>query len=289
MKISDIATASQLTDEEYLPVWTALMETARGRRFLSEFARRTRTAETRTLLESVHKLESALVGARQNLEPEPSAAASQQPPASDDGHHLRVAITQAVPELETVARINTRAMADLQDAADEIHAAAKTLRAAARASARHDDSAAMRACDAIDLRVTDIDEIIAVQQISDARTLNVGAHLAELVGAPPNAEATLPPAHDRATAHRDAPAGSQTVRGATRTPAQITPLPPTAEVATAANMTAMSSAGSQEPPVRSSPDQSPSQSPAIQQLIQEITTRLLNGQDNGAYAQRDFG
>lgn len=295
MNISDIATASQLTDAEYLPVWTALMETARGRRFLSEFARRTRATETRTLLDAVHKLEGALMGAQHRgaakAPPAPQThphAANQQTQRDDAAHHLRVAITQAVPELETLSRINGRAMADLQEAADEIHAGVAALCEAARAVAHHDNGAAARACETIAMRVTDIDEIIAVQNMADARAQHVGAHLAELVTAPPHAEERQEAGHARRAAPRqplaqhEYPAEDRSATGEARPVEHRDRLPPVTDVAAASPRHA---AGQQGQPA----NEDARQSPAVQQLIQEITARLLNGQDKSHLTQRDFG
>src|SRR5215207_7640916 len=57
-------------EAEYDAIEAAVMETARGRWFLSEFARRNRTADTTVLLEAIGRLEHAVTSerARQGME-----------------------------------------------------------------------------------------------------------------------------------------------------------------------------------------------------------------------------
>lgn len=49
-----------VSDADYEAIEAAIMETARGRWFLLEYARRNRNADTRTLLSAINRLESAL-------------------------------------------------------------------------------------------------------------------------------------------------------------------------------------------------------------------------------------
>ncbi len=55
---------SPLRQEDYLAIEAAVMETARGRWFLSEYARRNRNADTDTLLTAIDKLEKTIVRER---------------------------------------------------------------------------------------------------------------------------------------------------------------------------------------------------------------------------------
>ncbi|MGV2978681.1 hypothetical protein ACERNI_00520 [Camelimonas sp. ID_303_24] len=311
MSIQDIATSTQLTDDEYLPIWTALMETARGRSFLREFARRTRSAETRTLLDAVQKLEHALLDARQEATPSPAAshapAATGAAAGSRGGEtaRLQAAIAQAVPALEYAARIGARARADLQASVDDIQAAANTLRPLidgqlddhAAANARH-------ACDSIDARVLDMDEIIAVQQLGDEQAINATATLAELVTAQPPAGAAMSGEPARRPAPRAAAPQTSTVQaapvtaGAGRVSADLASSGlASAGIASAgragAEHAGVSRAHPATPaaprPVAARPQpvahaasatgQGHGENPAIQKLIQEITARLLNDQD----------
>lgn len=56
---SDIRSPS-LSEPEYEAICAAVMETARGRWFLAEYARRNRNADTRVVLEAVERLESVM-------------------------------------------------------------------------------------------------------------------------------------------------------------------------------------------------------------------------------------
>src|SRR5215208_8459186 len=59
-----------IAEAEYESIEAAVMETARGRWFLSEFAQRNRTADTTMLLEAIKGLEHAVTGERavQNMD-----------------------------------------------------------------------------------------------------------------------------------------------------------------------------------------------------------------------------
>lgn len=64
------ARAAQPSDEDYGAIYEAFMETARGRWFLTEYAKRNRNADTKAVLDAVARIEETL--ARQ--EPESQAA-----------------------------------------------------------------------------------------------------------------------------------------------------------------------------------------------------------------------
>jgi len=281
MSIQDIATSTQLTDDEYLPIWTALMETARGRSFLREFARRTRSSETRTLLDAVQKLEHALLDARQG------AAAAPARRADGETVRLQAAIAQAVPALEYAARIGARARADLQAAVDDIQAAGNALRPLID-SGMDDDSAthARRACDSIDARVLDMDEIIAVQQLGDEQAVNATATLAELVTAAPQSGAATPeaPATRRKPTPAPAHASAPQARATPATPAGARPAG--GQPAAPKPGAAKSAAPAPRPVRHEAPaaGHGHEEHPAVQKLIQEITARLLNDQDMGPAA-----
>ena len=74
------ASASLPTQADYDAISTAFMETARGRWFLAEYARRNRNADTSMVLEAVARIEQTL-------------AAQKQPPAQDAAPDLLAAVT----------------------------------------------------------------------------------------------------------------------------------------------------------------------------------------------------
>lgn len=65
-----------LVPEDYERIEAAVMETARGRWFLMEFARRQHAAETAQLLEAIARLERSLADAASARQMEPASAAS---------------------------------------------------------------------------------------------------------------------------------------------------------------------------------------------------------------------
>ncbi len=58
--MSEDQAASALSDQDYDAIKAAVMETERGRRFLDEFAKQHRVAETQTLLDAIARLEDSL-------------------------------------------------------------------------------------------------------------------------------------------------------------------------------------------------------------------------------------
>src|ERR1700742_152058 len=80
-------------DEDYAAIREAFMETARGRWFLDEYARRNRNADTRMVLDAVSRIEETLVAQRQ----------PQPPPPEDKRPEMLAEISAAVDEAERTA------------------------------------------------------------------------------------------------------------------------------------------------------------------------------------------
>ena len=74
-------TSPPAASDEFEIIEAAVMETARGRWFLAEFARRTRAAETAALLQAIDRLENALKAGEQSL--------TRMKQAADAGHGER--------------------------------------------------------------------------------------------------------------------------------------------------------------------------------------------------------
>jgi hypothetical protein len=87
------ARASLPSEDDYAAIREAFMETARGRWFLDEYARRNRNADTRMVLDAVSRVEETLAAQRQ---PPP-------PPPEDKLPKLLSAIQGAVSEAEQTA------------------------------------------------------------------------------------------------------------------------------------------------------------------------------------------
>jgi hypothetical protein len=84
------ARAAEPTEADYDAIREAFMETARGRWFLGEYAKRNRNADTRMVLDAVAKIEETL-------------AAQRQPVVVDRLPEALAAIRRAVAEAETAA------------------------------------------------------------------------------------------------------------------------------------------------------------------------------------------
>lgn len=84
------ARAAEPNEQDYDAIREAFMETARGRWFLGEYAKRNRNADTRMVLDAVAKIEETL-------------AAQRQPVVEDRLPEALVAIRRAVEEAESAA------------------------------------------------------------------------------------------------------------------------------------------------------------------------------------------
>lgn len=84
------ARAAEPNEQDYDAIREAFMETARGRWFLGEYARRNRNADTRMVLDAVAKIEETL-------------AAQREPVVEHRLPEALVAIRHAIQEVETIA------------------------------------------------------------------------------------------------------------------------------------------------------------------------------------------
>lgn len=84
------ARAAEPNEQDYDAIREAFMETARGRWFLGEYAKRNRNADTRMVLDAVAKIEETL-------------AAQRQPVVEDRLPDALVEIRRAIREAETIA------------------------------------------------------------------------------------------------------------------------------------------------------------------------------------------
>jgi hypothetical protein len=87
------ARASLPGEEDYEAIREAFVETARGRWFLDEYARRNRNADTRMVLDAVSRIEETIAAQRQ----------APPPPPEDKRPELLAAIRGAVDEAEQTA------------------------------------------------------------------------------------------------------------------------------------------------------------------------------------------
>jgi hypothetical protein len=171
-------------EAEYDAIAAAVMETARGRWFLAEFARRNRTADTAVLLDAIGRLEQAVVAERSAqdvdrlrfdlMEMAKAISLTKSEiaairPADHPHSHLAV----ASEALDAISRTTERATSEILESAEHIQEAAWTLR---------EDGANAALCDELDRRATEIYTACAFQDITAQRTAKVVQTLRYLEG-----------------------------------------------------------------------------------------------------------
>ena len=147
------ARAAEPNEQDYDAIREAFMETARGRWFLGEFAKRNRNADTSMVLDAVAKIEETL-------------AAQRQPVVEDRLPEALVEIRRAVREAETIA------IAAFDPAAIETSLAAipRGVRIIKEISWRwREIGADGRICDLIDSQLASIEAACAQVSIIDPR------------------------------------------------------------------------------------------------------------------------
>ena len=163
-----------LSEEDYGAIASAVMETARGRWFLAEYARRNRNADTRAVLDAMSKLEAALGADRSpgdsrrlhfdladmaNAIARTKAEIAAIKPEGSAGQ-----IDDATNELDAIVRSTQAATEEILAAAEHLQEVAWTLRE------RGIDGTT---CDIIDQRSTDIYTACSFQDLTGQRTQKV--------------------------------------------------------------------------------------------------------------------
>lgn len=163
---------SLIRDQDYETIEAAVMETARGRWFLSEFARRNRTADTEMLLDAIRKLQTAVTEQegedtfgriRKDLM-EMSAAIAQtrreisaMHPEATDGSR----IIEATEELDAIVESTEKATSEILNAAEQVQEIAWTLR---------EQGAGDGPCDRLDGLTTSVYMACSFQDLTGQRT-----------------------------------------------------------------------------------------------------------------------
>lgn len=160
--MSDARSLTPLSETDYEAIASAVMETARGRWFMAEFAKRNRQADTAQVLTAINRLQRAL-----------GATPARQPAG---GQNLRDAVALIMDLRADLERIgggpsepSSRLAARIESAAGSIIAATESIQEAAWGLREAGASDAL--CDALDRRATEIYGATAVvegtaQQIS---------------------------------------------------------------------------------------------------------------------------
>ncbi|HEX2652366.1 MAG TPA: hypothetical protein VHN11_01780 [Xanthobacteraceae bacterium] len=171
-----------LNEADYEAIEAAVMETARGRWFLAEYARRNRHADTSMLLTAIDRLEGAIRGEegtiRQKQEVDPAdnirmnivemANAIVRTKAEisaikpDSEHHGKFG--DATEELDSIVQTTEIATSEILAAAEQIQEVAWTLR---------EQGLDAEMCDLIDTKATNIYIACSFQDITGQRTQKV--------------------------------------------------------------------------------------------------------------------
>jgi hypothetical protein len=173
-----------LSDDDYDAIAAAVMETARGRWFLAEYARRNRHADTAMLLGALRRLEAVVAGQQAALPPDGVRAALAEMvrvlertkaqtvaagrPASDAAGRERPGY-----EFDAVAESQEQATADVLAGAEQVQDIAWTLREVG-VDASH--------CESLEARVGEIYSACARQELAGQGTRRMAAALRFLDG-----------------------------------------------------------------------------------------------------------
>jgi chemotaxis regulatin CheY-phosphate phosphatase CheZ len=182
--MANLPVPAPLSDADYEAIEGAVMETARGRWFLAEYARRNRNADTSMLLKALDRIESAMRG-QSSVEPvdrirfdlvEMSKAiartkteiAAMKPDAE---HHGKFG--EASEELDSVVQQTEAATSDILACAERIQEMAWTLREQGLDAA---------SCDLLDANATEVYTACSFQDLTGQRTRKVIGVLRYLEG-----------------------------------------------------------------------------------------------------------
>jgi chemotaxis regulatin CheY-phosphate phosphatase CheZ len=173
--MADQRSLTTISEADYEAIESAVMETERGRWFLSEYTRRNRNADTQILLGAIGRLEQAVAGARTAQEVDPfraslRAMASAIARAKTDiasihaVEHEHSRLFEASEALDAIISTTEQATSDILAAAEHIQESAWTLR---------EEGANADLCDELDRRATEIYTACSFQNITAQRIAKV--------------------------------------------------------------------------------------------------------------------
>jgi chemotaxis protein CheZ len=174
-RMANLPIPAPLSEIDYEQIEGAVMETARGRWFLAEYARRNRNADTTMLLKALERIEAS-IGGKRSVEPvdrirfdlvEMSKAISRTKAEiasikPDAGHHGKFG--EASEELDSVVLATETATSDILACAERIQEIAWTLR---------EQGVESEVCDLLDANATEIYTACSFQDITGQRTRKV--------------------------------------------------------------------------------------------------------------------
>jgi chemotaxis protein CheZ len=182
--MANLPVPAPISAADYEAIEAAVMETARGRWFLAEYARRNRNADTTMLLKALDRIEASIRG-EHSVEPvdrirfdlvEMSKAiartkteiAAMKP---DADHHGKFG--EATEELDSVVQATEAATSDILECAERIQEIAWTLR---------EQGLDADACDLLDAKATEVYTACSFQDLTGQRTRKVIGVLRYLEG-----------------------------------------------------------------------------------------------------------
>ena len=166
---------SPIRKVDYEAIETALLQSARGRWFLTEYTQRNRNADTRMLLDAITKLETAVMLPQQPAKNahlrndliEMAEAISQtrsEIAAMRSADVEDCQFTTATEELGAIVEATEKATSDILEAAEDVQELAWVLR---------EKGTEDEACDRLDARATDIYTACSFQDVTGQRTSKV--------------------------------------------------------------------------------------------------------------------
>jgi chemotaxis protein CheZ len=182
--MANLPVPAPISEADYEAIEAAVMETARGRWFLAEYARRNRNADTTMLLKALDRIEASIRG-EHSVEPverirfdlvEMSKAiartkteiAAMKP---DADHHGKFG--EATEELDSVVQATEAATSDILECAERIQEIAWTLR---------EQGLDAEVCDLLDAKATEVYTACSFQDLTGQRTRKVIGVLRYLEG-----------------------------------------------------------------------------------------------------------
>ena len=173
--MANLPVPAPLSDADYEAIEGAVLETARGRWFLAEYARRNRNADTTMLLKALDRIEAAMRGER-SVEPvdrirfdlvemAKAIARTKTEIAAikpDADHHGKFG--EASEELDSVVQATEAATSDILACAERIQEMAWTLR---------EQGVEGEVCDLLDANATEVYTACSFQDITGQRTRKV--------------------------------------------------------------------------------------------------------------------
>ncbi len=170
--MNKIKAPSPIRTADYEAIEDALLQSARGRWFLSEYGQRNRTADTKMLLDAITKLETAvmrpdkpaekihirndLIEMAEAISQTRSEIASMRSQDETDCQFI-----SATEELDAIGEATEKATSDILEAAEDVQELAWVLR---------EKGTEDEACDRLDARATDIYTACSFQDVTGQRT-----------------------------------------------------------------------------------------------------------------------